>query len=237
MFELEVQSADVKALDVNNWPEQPLPEPVLDDDDSDDDDVNDDEMSTFIDDGDDEEDVTDPPLNTILSVSSNTIEEALEVDDPPEQPPPEPIPEAEGDNDGAPLPDNHPGPDIFIDDGTDDEDIEDGAEERKNEESMKQLGDGGDSRGGGSDYFVRPERVRGNHSSGHLWPEVSKDLVQSAEPSTQRSLHRSHSIPMAVSFKQNRHLSELEEYRSGANSNDVAKDGAAMHTDRRYLYQ
>jgi hypothetical protein len=45
------------------------------------------------------------------------------------------------------------------------------------------------------------------------------------------------SISMAVSFKQNRHLSELEEYRSGANSNDVAKDGAAMHTDRRYLYQ
>ena len=45
------------------------------------------------------------------------------------------------------------------------------------------------------------------------------------------------SISMAVSFKQNRHLSELEEYRSGANSNDVAKDGAAMHTDRRYLHQ
>ena len=42
---------------------------------------------------------------------------------------------------------------------------------------------------------------------------------------------------IAVSFKQNRHPSELEEYRSGANSNDVAKDGAAMHTDRRYLYQ
>ena len=40
-----------------------------------------------------------------------------------------------------------------------------------------------------------------------------------------------------ISFKQNRHLSDLEEYRSGANSNDVAKDGAAMYTNRRHLHQ
>ena len=51
------------------------------------------------------------------------------------------------------------------------------------------TGTGGDSRGGGSDVFVRPERVRGNHSSGHLWPEVV-DSVPSAEPSTQQNLHR-----------------------------------------------
>ena len=42
---------------------------------------------------------------------------------------------------------------------------------------------------------------------------------------------------IVISFKQNRHLSELEEYRSGANSNDVAKDGAAMYTNRRHLHQ
>ena len=29
MFELEVQSADVKALDVDDLPEQPTPEPAL----------------------------------------------------------------------------------------------------------------------------------------------------------------------------------------------------------------
>ena len=45
------------------------------------------------------------------------------------------------------------------------------------------------------------------------------------------------STSIVISFKQNRHLSELEEYRSGANSNDVAKDGAEMYTNRRHLYQ
>ena len=57
----------------------------------------------------------------------------------------------------------------------------------------RKTGNGGDSRGGGSDVFVRPERVRGNHSFGHLWPEVNMDSVQSAEPSTQQNLHRSQS--------------------------------------------
>ena len=186
-FELEVQSADAKAFDVDDLPEQPPPEPALDDDDGDDDDVDDYDMSTFIDDGDDEEDATDPPLNTSLSVSNGTIKEAPGVDDPPEQPPPEPIPDDEGGGNGAPLQDNGPG--VFIDGGIDDEDTEDGAEERKNEESMKQQ-----------DF-------------------------------------RCFNTSIGGSFKQNRHLSELEEYRSGANSNDAEKDGAAMHTDRRYLYQ
>ena len=187
MFELEVQSADAKAVGVDDLPEQSPPEPALDDDDSDDDDVGDGDMSTFIDDGDDEEDATDPPLNTTFYVSNDTTKEAIDVDDPPEQPPPEPIPDDEGGDDGAPLQDNDP--DVFIDDGIDDGDIEDGVEEQKNEESMKQQ-----------DFNC-------------------------------------FNASIVISFKQNRHLSELEEYLSGANSNDVAKDGAAMYTDRRYLYQ
>ena len=36
MFELEIQSADAKAVDVDDLPEQPPPEPALDDGDSDD---------------------------------------------------------------------------------------------------------------------------------------------------------------------------------------------------------
>ena len=153
MFELEMQSASVKALGVDDLLEQPTLESARD---SDDDDVDDDDMSTFIDDGDDEDGVTDPPLNTTFSIASDTLQEAFDVDDPPEQPPPEPIPDDEGGDNGAPYDPNND-PDVFIDDDTDTED-EDGVEERKNEESMKQLGDGGDSRGGGSDYFVRPER-------------------------------------------------------------------------------
>ena len=62
MFELEIQSADAEAVDVDDLPEQPPPEPAPDDDNGDDDEsYDDDTMSTFIDDGDDEEDVTDPP--------------------------------------------------------------------------------------------------------------------------------------------------------------------------------
>jgi len=63
--------------------------------------------------------------------------------------------------------------------------------------------------------------------------EIKSDDAEATDVKTlSTSLPASNGI-----FKQNRHLSELEEYRPGANSNDVAKDGAAMHTDRRYLYQ
>ena len=142
MFELEMQSASVKELNVDDLLEQPTLESARD---SDDDDADDDDMSTFVDDGDDEDGVTDPPLNTTLSVASGTLQEAFDVDDPPEQPPPEPIPDDEGGDNGAPYDPNND-PDIFIDDDTDTED-EDGVEERKNEEPMKQLCDGGDSCG------------------------------------------------------------------------------------------
>ena len=131
IFELDIKSDDAKAVDVDEPPEQPPPEPALDDDDSDDDDVNDDDMSTFIDGGDDEDGVTDPPLNTTFSIASDTLQEAFDVDDPPEQPPPEPIPDDEGGDNGAPYDPNND-PDVFIDDDTDTED-EDGVEERKNE--------------------------------------------------------------------------------------------------------
>ena len=104
VFELEIQSADAKAVDVDDLPEQPSPEPARDDDDSDDDEFYDDDtMSTFIDDGDDEEDVTDPPLNTSFSVLNGISKEALDVDDPPEQPPPEPIPDDEGGGNDTPF--------------------------------------------------------------------------------------------------------------------------------------
>ena len=56
----------------------------------------------------------------------------------------------------------------------------------------RKAGNGGDSRGGGSDASVLPERVRGNHSTGDLW-QGALDSVRSAEPSTQRDLHRSQS--------------------------------------------
>ena len=93
MFELEVQSADAEAVDVDDLPEQPPPEPAPDDDNGDDaESYDDDTMSTLIDDGDDEEDVTDPPpaggkqhsLNTSFSALNGTSKEALGADDPPD---------------------------------------------------------------------------------------------------------------------------------------------------------
>ena len=112
MFELEVRSGDTdeEAVDVDDPPDPPPPEPAPNDG-NDDDDASDggDDVSTFIDDGDDEEDINDPPpaggkqhgLSTSLSISDGTDGEAVDVDDPSEQPPPEPVAELEEYRSGA----------------------------------------------------------------------------------------------------------------------------------------
>ena len=61
----------------------------------------------------------------------------------------------------------------------------------------RKTGNGGDSRGGGSDAFVRPERVRGNHSFGHLWPRqlispTSQSGPRRTRPSPTRSPRQRH---------------------------------------------
>jgi hypothetical protein len=52
---------------------------------------------------------------------------------------------------------------------------------------------------------------------------VEAELGPSAGYSLDLGNATSREHTLFISFKQNRHLAELEEYRSGANSNDVAK--------------